>query len=721
MLSLLLGAPPPLAFPPPDRRALCARRLCVCTQVLAQGSMLQLIVGTLLSAIFLLFQVQASPYVAMADDFLASAASFGLVAIFLCSIAFKDHEIFGLSDIQDRMSTEQRSLYVVNQSSLTVVMIASVLGALILSFVLFIVQFIIEGRRLRREVLAMKARRLRFKSDQQEVRAPVIELGHFHTFLSHVWGTGQDQMRIVKQRLLEMIPDLSVFLDVDDLEEIGELEGYVNRTSIILVYCSKGYFTSKNCMRELVASTTLQKPIIALTDPDASRGGMSLAEVHSQLIEADALAIKWGFHGADTPSSGTEYQEAYLWPGGEMLHEYLFGEHEPIEWNRIGHFQDITMRQVAERLLPDAAGATYVDREIVSAELKPLPPPKASFHVFCSQLNPGAMALMEELSRARGFQLQLGPAATDEKTVNVLHVTHNADQLCSSDHMLLYLTAQTWTRPFESTALRDELLLALELGVHVQLAHEMPGAGGQEERFGCEFGDFFGHPDGATPANLLKRGIYSEIAVPLKGGPWREASMVLMGMALGMSKEDLATAQVGGDVLGLDVTAQSGVRARFAKRRRGLVQAMSSMSQRASSGSLSLRPATRGKAVGQKAATMPSVSVTSATIADAGGSASEPVAHNVGASVAADAALDTQHATFGDGPMGLGLKQRGGEVVISTVDGSSQASEQGVLVDSIILEVAGASVSGLTKADVLGRIKSAPRPVTLLLGKLHKV
>ena len=51
--------------------------------------MLQLIVGTLLSAVFLLFQVQASPYVAMADDFLASAASFGLVAIFLCSIAFK--------------------------------------------------------------------------------------------------------------------------------------------------------------------------------------------------------------------------------------------------------------------------------------------------------------------------------------------------------------------------------------------------------------------------------------------------------------------------------------------------------------------------------------------------------------------------------------------------------------------------------------------------------
>ena len=69
-------------------------------------------------------------------------------------------------------------------------------------------------------------------------------------------------MRIIKQRLLEMIPDLSVFLDVDgqqqaaheepstlcarhtnapvalcyaDLEEIGDLEGYIERTSVILI------------------------------------------------------------------------------------------------------------------------------------------------------------------------------------------------------------------------------------------------------------------------------------------------------------------------------------------------------------------------------------------------------------------------------------------------------------------------------------------------------
>ena len=192
--------------------------------------------------------------------------------------------------------------------------------------------YICGSTRVRREARASKARRLRYKSDSQEVHPPELPISsfkkHFHTFLSHVWGTGQDQMRIVKQRLVEMIPDLVVFLDVDDLKEIGDLEGYIDRTSTVLVYCSKGYFTSKNCMRELVASTVKQKPIIALIDPDASRGGLSLVEVQAQLTEADALYEKWGFN--------TEAGALH----GKALKDHLFA-HEPIEWNRIGHFQDV--------------------------------------------------------------------------------------------------------------------------------------------------------------------------------------------------------------------------------------------------------------------------------------------------------------------------------------------------------------------------------------------
>ena len=61
--------------------------------------------------------------------------------------------------------------------------------------------------------------------------------------------------------------------------------------------------------------------------------------------------------------------------------------------------------------------------------------------------------------------------------------------------------------------------------------HEMVGSGGQEARHGCEFSAFFACEDGTTPGDLLRRGIYAKIAVPLKGGPWRETSMMMLAQA----------------------------------------------------------------------------------------------------------------------------------------------------------------------------------------------
>ena len=68
----------------------------------------------------------------------------------------------------------------------------------------------------------------------REVHAPRLPDGQdFHLFLSHVWSTGQDQMRVIKQLLVERIPDLSVFLDVDDLKE-GRGAEYVMTSDCVL-------------------------------------------------------------------------------------------------------------------------------------------------------------------------------------------------------------------------------------------------------------------------------------------------------------------------------------------------------------------------------------------------------------------------------------------------------------------------------------------------------
>ena len=66
------------------------------------------------------------------------------------------------------------------------------------------------------------------------------------------WGTGQDQMRVIKARMRELVPELQIFLDVDDLEDIANLQGYIERTQVVLVFCSKGYFQSKNVAEALI-------------------------------------------------------------------------------------------------------------------------------------------------------------------------------------------------------------------------------------------------------------------------------------------------------------------------------------------------------------------------------------------------------------------------------------------------------------------------------------
>jgi len=476
------------------------------------GSTMQLALAALTCVIYLAIQMQMMPYRTHADNYLAAGCSLSLVVLFLTAIFYKFAMLTQVKDLQDRMSQEQREDFQLLSGPLTFVMIVSVVGTLILSAGLVLAQAGQHARELEQRRLAAKARRLRYVKDDEEVRAPdwtheggsLMAKRYHNTFLSHVWGTGQDQMRIVKQRLLEMIPDLDVFLDVDDLEEIGDLQGYIERTHTVLIFCSKGYFQSKNCMVELSATVMKAKPIVALVDPDASRGGLSKEQIREELLAAEGNFEKWGF--ADDC------------PRGVALYNALFAV-EAIEWNRIGHFQDVTMRLIAERLLPEGHAPVYVQGELTSQPAVALPAPRDGrrFHVYRCPSNAGAETLLDEL----GTALQL-----------TIETTQQASQLKECECMLVYLNAATWTSAEASAALAEAVGRAMDLEIRLLLAHEMIGVGGQETRGGCDFGSFFACPDGATPHDLITRGIYSKIAVALKGGAWREVSMALMAQAL---------------------------------------------------------------------------------------------------------------------------------------------------------------------------------------------
>jgi hypothetical protein len=144
------------------------------------------------------------------------------------------------------------------------------------------------------------------------------------------------------------------------------------------------------------------------------------------------------------------------------------------------------MRLIAEEVIsPTAAGTTFVSGEMVSNKPKPLPPPKHGygFHVYCSEGNPGALALVQELAERRGCVLKMSSSVggdarqvralrTHASKSEVLFATTDAQRLTECEHMLLYLNGQTWTRGEASEALGKEVQQARELGVHVLLTHE---------------------------------------------------------------------------------------------------------------------------------------------------------------------------------------------------------------------------------------------------------
>lgn len=327
-----------------------------------------------------------------------------------------------------------------------------------------------------------------------------------HLFLSHEWVSGQEKMRVIKHRLLEMLPQLRLFLDVDDLTQLSDLEAAVDGSSCVLVCCSLAYCRSRNCMRELRQAIRARKRLIPLMEADPQRGAVTEPEMREALEAAAAAHFeRWGFDSE--------------WPRSHELANALF-ERGPIEWTRLGPYQAATMRLIAEAVLGCPAGATSVHGEmrLDASRQRLLPPaPPLSYHLFVSTHNEGAAELVAELAAAsvapRGFA-----------------VTTTADdaEMASCAHFLVYLTGRTWADADATAAFEAQLEAAMELGVSLLLVHEQPGHG-QERRHAVEFSRFFE----VTPAELMAAGLYDQIAVPMRAGALRSVGKALLAHAIG--------------------------------------------------------------------------------------------------------------------------------------------------------------------------------------------
>lgn len=105
----------------------------------------------------------------------------------------------------------------------------------------------------------------------------------------------------------------------------------------------------------------------------------------------------------------------------------------------------------------------YVQGELLSLEVPVLPRPNIArgntFHVYCSPNNPSSLALIREVSVKMGLGVE---------------VTSDGANMSQCEHFLVHLHRRTWTSGQQSDDFAAELREAMDNGVNVFLAHEMP-------------------------------------------------------------------------------------------------------------------------------------------------------------------------------------------------------------------------------------------------------
>ncbi|KAL3930129.1 MAG: hypothetical protein SGPRY_001671 [Prymnesium sp.] len=206
-----------------------------------------------------------------------------------------------------------------------------------------------------------------------------------------VWKTGQDQAALVKRRLQLMLPSISIFLDVDNLDCIGNLEQYIEQSACILLFFTQGYLKSRNCIREVRHAVGKNKPQVQLLEMDRSKGGVSLVELRDNECPVDLV-------------------------------EALFrSEVKTIPWYRAHAFQLLSLKLLAEQLLlnsPEYMGKMSLPLSIKGELLDNRLHLEDRKVLYVSKSNPGAIDAARQL-KSRYDNLSLTSRMTNGMAMRI--------------------------------------------------------------------------------------------------------------------------------------------------------------------------------------------------------------------------------------------------------------------------------------------------------------
>ena len=83
-----------------------------------------------------------------------------------------------------------------------------------------------------------------------------------------------------------LIPSIRIWLDVDNLDDVGKLEASVKLSATFISFLSKGYFESINCRLELNAALQHSKPVAPIWEADENTGGATFKQLEQEISDS---------------------------------------------------------------------------------------------------------------------------------------------------------------------------------------------------------------------------------------------------------------------------------------------------------------------------------------------------------------------------------------------------------------------------------------------------
>ena len=155
-------------------------------------------------------------------------------------------------------------------------------------------------------------------------------------------------MAVIRRRVGELLPSARIFLDVDDLEDISKLELYIERSMTVLIFLSRGYFLSANCLREAHASVQKAKPLVRLHEMEPStifhRPPTDLSRPSTDLPQVLV-------HERDVSKGGAPLAALASECPDELRPPIFESGRQIVPWLRLGHFQKESLCSIACGLL----------------------------------------------------------------------------------------------------------------------------------------------------------------------------------------------------------------------------------------------------------------------------------------------------------------------------------------------------------------------------------